>query len=72
MRYYQIAYPDEHGNDIVEVLSEDDVRKQYWPHWYQRMCDKYGQKEVDKNWSFEDCLSDWVCVHWAMEIENDV
>ena len=67
MRYFQIAYPTEDG-DVVEVLSENDIREQYWPYWYGRMCDKFGKEHVDATYSFPDCLDDWICVHWAMEV----
>ena len=71
MRYYQIAYPDKDGKDVIEVLSEEDIRKEYWPYWYGRMCDKYEQAYVDQNYTFEDCLMDWCIVHWAVEVTND-
>lgn len=71
MRYYQIAYPDENNKDVVEVLSEDDIRSQYWPHWYSKMCEKFGKEHVDKTYCFEDCLNDWIVVHWAVEIDDE-
>jgi hypothetical protein len=32
------------------------------------MCEKYGKEIVDANYSFEDCLDDWIVVHWAWEV----
>ena len=29
----------------------------------RKMCKKYGKEEVDKNWSFEECLEVWVTIH---------
>jgi hypothetical protein len=44
MRYFQINWFDESNNtDIVEVLSEEDIRKEYYPYWYEKMCAKFGK-----------------------------
>ncbi len=67
MRYYSFAYPID-GDNFIETKSEDDIRKEYWPHWYGKMCEKYGKEIVDANYSFEDCLNDWIVVHWASEV----
>ena len=34
------------------------------------MCKKYGKEEVDKNWSFEDCLEDWIIIYWAWVVDE--
>jgi len=68
MRYYSTASMDESGNDIVETLSEEDIREQYYPYWYGKMCEKFGKEHVDANYCFEDCLVDWIVVHWAWEV----
>ena len=67
MRYWSICYPGDNGEDVVETLSADDIRKQYYPYWYEKMCKKFGKDHVDANYCFEDCLEDWVIVHWAVE-----
>jgi hypothetical protein len=53
----------------VETVSEDDVRRTYWLYWYKKMCEKYGQDTVDRDYSFEDCLSDWITVNWAWPVD---
>jgi len=70
MRYFQIQYPDENDNNIVEALSEEDIRRDYFPFWYEKMCAKFGKEYVDKNYTFEDCLGDWKVVHWAIEVKE--
>lgn len=66
MRYFSYnEYSDDGG--YVETLSEEEIRREYFPYWYARMCKKFGQKHVDENYSFEDCLDDWQVVHWAWE-----
>jgi hypothetical protein len=72
MRYYCIAYPDELGNDVVETLSEEEIRKQYYPYWYDKMCAKYGEEHVKSNYVFEDCLTDWITIHWAWESTGEI
>ena len=57
---------DETGG-YVKVMSEDEILHEYWPHWYQKMCSKFGKDHVDKNYSFHDCLDDWIVVNWAWE-----
>ncbi len=73
MRYYSYneydpdsPLADESGGYVV-TLSEEDIRKNYYPYWYKRMCEKYEQSYVDQNYSFEDCLSDWIVGNWAWE-----
>lgn len=62
MRYYSIAYPVD-GADVVEVLSEDDVREQYYKYWTMKMIQNVPNADL----SFEHCLEDWMIVHWAQE-----
>jgi hypothetical protein len=72
MRYfsYNSFWTDPFGNisDLVETFSEDQIRKDYYPYWYERMCKKYGKEYVDLNYSFEECLIDWIHLHWAWEV----
>jgi hypothetical protein len=58
------------GGGYVVTLSEDEIREQYWPFWYDKMCEKFGKEEVDGKYSFEDCLDDWVIVNWAWEVKD--
>ena len=30
-----------------------------------------GKEQVDRCYSFEDCLTDWVIVNWAWEVQED-
>ena len=76
MRYFSYneydpnsQFADETGGDIVTV-SEDDIKRTYWPYWYSRMCAKYEQAYIDENYTFEDCLEDWIIVNWAWESKN--
>lgn len=66
MRYYTWVEPGDDGvSPVYHTMSEEDIRKEYYPWWYGRMCEKYGKEVVDSNYSFEDCLEDFMVVHWA-------
>lgn len=67
MKYWSIGYPDEDNNDVVETLSEKEILDQFWDHWYNKMCHKFGKEHVDANYTKQDCIDDWVVVHWAWE-----
>lgn len=70
MRYYSYnEYTDNDENEII-TLSEEDIRKNYWPYWYDKMCGKFGKEIVDRDFCFEDCLYDWVIVNWAWEVKD--
>lgn len=74
MRYFSYneydpdsPHADEMGGYVV-TMSEDEIRREYYPYWYGKMCEKYGKEYVDANYSFEECLLDWQCVHWAWKV----
>ena len=71
MRYYSYnEYKTDPSVDpYVETVSEEDIRKIYYPYWLSMMCEKYGKEHVDKTYCFEDCLNDWIVVNWAWSVE---
>lgn len=64
MKYYSY-YEYEPNRPYIVTKSEEDIRKEYWSYWYDKMCMKYEQAYVDENYSLNDCIEDWVVVHWA-------
>lgn len=71
MRYFCYNdYDDDPSNSFATTVSEDDIRKGYYPYWYDRMCKKFGKEKVDSEYCFEDCLDDWMIVHWAWEVKE--
>lgn len=64
MNKWSIAYPDEEGEHVVEILTEDQIIEQYFPYWSGKM------REVGKAdlISRELCIEDWCTVHWAMKV----
>lgn len=72
MRYYSYNEysTDPSVDNYVVTVSEQDIHRDYYPYWYGRMCEKFGKDHVDKTYSFEDCLDDWIVVNWAWKVES--
>ena len=72
MRYfsYNTFKTDPSIDSYVETVSEEEIRKDYYPWWYEKMCKKYGKEHVDETYSFEECLDDWCTVHWAWLVND--
>ena len=70
MRYYSFNEQDDKGNDVVQTMSEDEIREEYYPWWKERMIKKYGEEEFKKRWSFEECIEDWIVIHLAWEVKD--
>ena len=54
------------SNNTV-TLSEQEILDSYYPFWYDRLCKNYSKEYVDANFSKEDCIEEWVIIHWAWE-----
>ena len=61
---------NEYEDTEPRLITEQEIRVEYWPYWYERMCKKFGKEEVDSKFTFEDCLDDWVIVNWAWEVKD--
>jgi hypothetical protein len=76
MRYYSYNEfsNDENGEVIGKVvtISEDNIKGDYFPYWYDKMCNKFGKQIVDENYSFEECLDDWIVVYCAWESKDEI
>ena len=68
MRYFQHMEPNEDGEDITVITTDEDIRRAYYPYWYDKMCKKYGKEHVDETYSLEECIEDWMIIHYAEEI----
>jgi hypothetical protein len=64
MKLYEIAYPDDKGNDIVERLTEDEIIEQYYTYWSTKMIQNCPNEPITR----ERCIEDWVTIHWAIEV----
>jgi hypothetical protein len=70
MRYFCYNEWDE-NRKWVETISEDKIRRQEWGNWYYKMCQKFGKEHVDENYSFQDCLDEWIIVNQAWESTDE-
>jgi hypothetical protein len=73
MRYfsYNEYDPDHPDGGYVVTVSEEDISRDYYEFWYGKMCEKFGKEHVDANYSSDDCIEDWVIIHWAWEVKQD-
>jgi hypothetical protein len=62
MKLYEIAYPDEHNNDTIEILTEDEIIATYWEYWIRKMQEIGREAEATR----ERCIEDWCVIHWAV------
>ena len=66
MKKYRIVYPK--GKDflpVVEEWTEREIIQKHFDHWSLVMS-LSGKSHLI---SYENCVKDWVAVHWAEEIE---
>lgn len=47
--------------------TEEEILKEYYPYWKEKMLKVYKENDVESNYTEEDCIMDWVIVHWAWE-----
>lgn len=66
--YCYNEYSEETDHVVVEK-TEKEILKDYWDWWYAKMITKYG--EDDELITEENCIQDWVTMHWAWEKVHD-
>lgn len=63
--YYCYYEPSEDGKyNEVYVVSESNIRKDFYPEWQEKMIKKYGEEKA-KDFGFSDCVNDFCCIHGA-------
>jgi hypothetical protein len=71
MKYYSYnEYTENSDENLIVTVSEEEIRQTYYPWWYKKMCEKYGEQYVDENFCFPDCLEDWIITNYAWEVED--
>lgn len=53
------------GKPIILSVTELDIRKQWYPYWYEMMCKKYGKDVTDNQFDFDSCIEDWIVTNGA-------
>lgn len=64
MKYYQISFPGEFGQDVTETWSEKQILNSYYPYWCIMMVQSMAEPDLNE----KNCIADWAVVHWAVEI----
>lgn len=67
MKYFRYVEPGFQTEAVEYTLSEDDIIAEFWKPWSERMTKKYG--EGHRLITRENCIDDWVVVHWAWEVK---
>ena len=67
MRYWTCVSPDAKGDPIYNTLSDDEIIKQFYPYWSEKMIQKYGLEVFKRNWSKIECIEEWVTINVAWE-----
>lgn len=73
MKYYTYMQPMLPPDDMTPeyiTMSEEEILKEYWDYWYERMCHKFGKEIVDSTYSSVECIEDWATSCWAWESTN--
>jgi hypothetical protein len=65
MRHFTYIEPGPNDEALEKTLSESEIFDSYWPFWYSKMTNKFGNDHPLINW--ESCLEDWKTIHWAIE-----
>lgn len=65
-KYYTICFPGEYGQNVVETWSEEQILKSYYAHWTHKMVQANKHDQVSE----QQCIDDWVVVHWAVETDQ--
>jgi hypothetical protein len=66
MKYYTIAFPGDCGQHAEETWSEDQIIKSYYTYWSQKMIENVKQADISR----ENCIADWVVVHWGQQTDQ--
>lgn len=64
MRYWLYVEPaGKTSEPIFTVMSDKAILGEYWNYWCEQMTRVGKASEVNE----EDCILDWVMLHWAVE-----
>lgn len=64
MTTYMWNEPGENGEDLTQTITDVEILAQYGPYWRKQMR-RVGK---DSQINDENCIDDFVTVHWAWEL----
>ena len=62
-RRWRYQEPGDDGEPTLVTVTEGEIRRLYYPYWKKQMRKVGKQDQI----SFENCIEDWIVVHWAEE-----
>lgn len=63
-RRWSYIYPGENDEAVEEILTEDEILREYYPYWSAQMT-RVGKSDM---LTAQNCIDDWVMIHWAKEV----
>jgi hypothetical protein len=66
MKYYTIVFPGEFGQHVQETWTREQILKFYWTHWNRKMFQSGNSDKVSE----DNCIEDWITIHWAEETDE--
>ena len=66
MKYWTIVFPGEYDQHVQETWSEDQIIESYYKYWSTACLINNPKADISK----ENCIEDWVIVHWAVETDQ--
>ena len=64
MRKFRWNEPGDDGENIVMTTTDEEIIANFYPHW----CEQMRKAGKDAWISYEECIEDFVAVHWAEEV----
>jgi hypothetical protein len=64
---------NELGEDNPVRITEEEIRRTYWPHWVEEMnkaLDRNSPNVTPADLTWEKCLEDFIVVNWAWEVKD--
>jgi hypothetical protein len=50
------------------TVTEIEIINSHWQPWLEKQVSKHGMDHVIKNYTVEDCIDDWIALHYAVEV----
>lgn len=66
MRFWRYVEPGENDEPVFHTFSEDEILREYKPYWETLMRKVHKEDLIND----QNCLEDWIVVHWAWEVES--
>ena len=66
MRRWCYVEPGDDWQPVKHVMTEVDILATYYPYWCEQMRKVHKEDQISE----QNCIDDWVVVHWAWEDQS--